>query len=92
MSEWAGHSSVAFTLTRYGGLVRKPDVSLTLRGNRHYHSVAQRPGVFAGYWMRFDDMKTNRVQGLNTSTWIDGPYAGQVLTQPRDRGIHDDNL
>jgi hypothetical protein len=73
-------------------LAIKRDVSVTLRNNRHYRAVAQLAGVYAGYWIRFDDLKTNQAQGLNTSTWIDGPYAGQVLTQPRDRGIHVDNV
>jgi hypothetical protein len=80
--------------TFLGGLAQlaiKPNVSLTLHENRHYRAVAQQPGAFAGYWIRFDDMNSNQVQGLNTSRWIDGPYAGQVLTQPRNRGIHDDN-
>ncbi|GAA3636949.1 hypothetical protein GCM10022236_44320 [Microlunatus ginsengisoli] len=79
--------------TLRGGLAQlavKPDIGLTLNANRHYRAVAQQPGAHAGYWIRFDDLKTDQVQGLGTSTWIDGPYAGQVLTQPRDRGIHTD--
>lgn len=73
-----------------GGLAHiniKPGVAFTLDRNEHFRDTAIGTG-HSGYWIRFDQQSTNDVDGLATEVWIDGPYAGQILTSPRDRGIH----
>jgi hypothetical protein len=85
-------STLVDSCTFMGGLAEwniKPGVAFTARYNRFYRRVAQLAGTYAGYWIRFDDMRTNAISGIQTCTWVDGPYAGQVLTRPRDRGIQD---
>lgn len=56
------------------------------RRNQHYRSTYQTKG-WAGYWFRAQDRTVNAI-GLDENVWADGPYAGQPLTEPRDRGIH----
>lgn len=64
--------------------------SYTYRGNRHYRATATNSSPsWSGYWMRFDaGMDISGIVGAETTnTWVDGPYAGQTLVQPRDTGI-----
>jgi hypothetical protein len=57
-----------------------------LRNNRHYREVFV-GSTSSGYWIRFTQRAGNGVTA-NTDTWVNGPYAGQVLTEPRDKGIN----
>lgn len=69
----------------------KSGANFVFRNNKHYRLVATHSTspLWSGYWTRFDyPAYPDLVVGLDTNTWIDGPYAGQVLTSPRDRGIN----
>lgn len=74
-----------------GGLSQvniKPGLAFILRNNHHYRATAQLSGTWAGYWIRLDD-HTSTVTGLTSNNrWVDGPYTGNLLTEPRDLGIH----
>lgn len=64
----------------------------TVRNNRHFRSVYIDPNTAdgnssSGYWVRFTQRTNNNVQ-IATDRWVDGPYIGQLLTEPRDKGIH----
>jgi hypothetical protein len=45
----------------------------------------------SGYWIRGDRKSNATVTGINSGTvtakWVDGPYAGQTMAEPRDSGI-----
>jgi hypothetical protein len=71
----------------------KPGINFVLSENKFYRETAYKPGGgWSGYWIRLDKKSGSVVQGLNAGTpsnrWIDGPYAGQLMSEPRDRGIH----
>lgn len=75
----------------WGGLSHmniKPDIQFTYTNNKHYRNTAVGTS-WSGYWIRLDN-HTPTVTGLTgtTNTWVDGPYAGAVLIEPRDKGIH----
>lgn len=77
----------------YGALTHyniKPGITFICRNNHLYRATAQYTG-WSGYWARFDD-HTSTATGLNSGTlsnhWVDGPYAGALLAEPRDAGIH----
>lgn len=76
-----------------GGLAEcnfKPNLTgFEFRNNQHYRQVAVQSGKWAGYWIRFDDRSTCNIAGFDTNVWVDGPYKGQVLTSPRDKGVMD---
>lgn len=77
-----------------GGLAHfniKPAMTFLAPNNKHYRATAVQSGTWSGYWTRFDQRSGTNVPGLTSgisSTWVDGPYAGQLLAEPRDRGIH----
>lgn len=68
----------------------KPNIAFVATNNKHYRATAVQSGVWSGYWVRFDQRAGVTVQGLTSaisSTWVDGPYSGQTLVEPRDKGI-----
>ena len=68
----------------------KPNMVFVARNNHHYRNTADNISPrWSGYWIRFDD-HSSTVTGLTTNTWVDGPYAGSVLIEPRDSGIQYD--
>ncbi len=77
-----------------GGLAHfniKPNMTFTATNNNHYRATAVQSGVWSGYWVRFDQRAGTTVPGLTSSIssiWVDGPYAAQYLSEPRDLGIH----
>lgn len=58
----------------------------TWRNNKRYRAVANIP-TDQQFWSRFAVRAGNGIV-VNNDTWVDGPYIGQVLTEPRDLGIH----
>jgi hypothetical protein len=71
----------------------KPGINFILRDNKFYRQTALKPGGgWSGYWIRLDKRAGSVVEGLNAGTpsnrWIDGPYAGQLMSEPRDRGVN----
>lgn len=64
----------------------KPDMVCIVRNNRHYREA---PVISSDsqFWWRYDLRAGNGVVADN-STWVNGPYIGQVLTEPRDLGVH----
>ena len=78
-----------------GGLSQlnvKPNMSFIFRDNKHYRDAAVNTtgsgGTWNGYWLRFDQRAGATLTGLATNKWVDGPYSGQVMAEPRDKGIH----
>lgn len=65
------------------------NLTYIFRNNQHYRAVAVGASL-SGYWIRFAQRAGMTVGGLSTNTWVDGPYAGTVLTEPRDHGIQFD--
>lgn len=61
----------------------------SVHDNHIYRDTLIVSGSWGGYWMRPDANRAGvNVTGLTTTNvWVDGPYAGQVLTEPRDKGI-----
>jgi|GEM_PF-873543 hypothetical protein len=59
----------------------------TFRNNIHSRTVAMVPGVWSGYWIRFDDRASTTVHGLLDpgNRWED---TGELMTEPRAKGIH----
>lgn len=72
---WGGNSQVAINSNQ----------TCIFRNNRHYRAVFV-GSTSSGYWIRYTLRAGNGV-AANNSTWVDGPYAGQVLTEPRDKGV-----
>lgn len=72
----------------------KPGVAPTIRNNKHFRAAVQNTtgsgGTWNPYFIRLDERATTTVVGLDTNLWEDGPYAGQPLREPRDRGMHYD--
>jgi hypothetical protein len=73
----------------------KPEMDFIFRNNKHYRVTAVAPAgsgyTWRGYWIRFDK-KTGAVvsgitAGIPSNTWADGPYVGDILSDPRDLGI-----
>jgi hypothetical protein len=64
----------------------KPNMTCIVRNNKHYRTPYTISSD-AQFWYRYDQRSGNGVVA-NNSTWIDGPYVGQVLIEPRDRGVH----
>jgi hypothetical protein len=62
-----------------------PNQTCLLRNNKHYRAVYVGASSL-GYWIRCHQRAGNGVT-VENSTWIDGPYEGQVLIEPRDLGI-----
>jgi hypothetical protein len=67
-----------------------------LRDNKFYRATALKPGGgWSGYWIRLESRSGTAIQGFNvgeqTNRWVDGPYAGKLMAEPRDRGIHYNN-
>lgn len=80
-----------------GGLSQlnaKPGISFQFPDNKFFREVARNTtgsgGTWNGYWIRIDVRATTTIAGLLTSRWVDGPYAGQLMVEPRDRGINYD--
>lgn len=77
----------------WGGLTHaniKSNMTMIWRNNRHYRAVfidTVPPISSSGYWCRYDFPVSTGVT-INNDTWVDGPYAGNVLTLPQDLGIH----
>lgn len=74
----------------------KPNVGFTFRRNRLGWDVAYKstsPGRFGRYFVRFDNIATNNVDGItngNTDNrFLDGPLAGQLLRRGDQLGIWD---
>lgn len=65
-----------------------PNQTAVLRNNRIYRAsyVGTSP-TYSGYWLRWQQRAGNGVVN-DQNVWVDGPYAGQVLTEPRDRGCN----
>jgi hypothetical protein len=61
------------------------NIVCTWRNNRRYRAVANIP-TDQQYWSRIAVRAGNGVSPL-TDTWVDGPYVGQFLSEPRDRGL-----
>jgi hypothetical protein len=61
------------------------NITCTWRNNRRYRAVANIP-TDQQYWSRIAVRAGNGVSVL-TDTWVDGPYVGQFLSEPRDRGL-----
>lgn len=65
--------------------------------NKHSRDVAIGPSSgmsgskLSGYWVRLQSRASTKVIDLNTNRWVDGPYAGDLLTEPRDSGINYDS-
>ena len=74
-------------------LIKATVPEVTIRDAVHHRVVYQGPES-SGYWQRIERRSATNVIGLGTARWADGPaggpYAGQLLTEPRDRGIHFD--
>lgn len=69
----------------------KPGIQLTIRKNKHYRACFV-GSTSSGYWIRYDYSGAvypggNYPTVCSSDTWIDGPYAGNVLTTPQQRGI-----
>lgn len=70
----------------------------TYKRNHHYRDTAHKQtgdvgDAYGGYWMRFPTLTGSTIDGVTTgdvttNVWVDGPYAGDYLREPRDRGIH----
>lgn len=78
----------------YGTLTHlnvKPNMVFVYRNNHHYRTTGINSVTpkWSGYWIRMDD-HTPAITGLGTNTWVDGPYAGAPLAEPRDAGIQYD--
>lgn len=65
--------------------------------HRFYRATAVSPagavGTHGGYWVTMNSRANNNVKGiqsgtLGTNLWVDGPYAGQPIAEPRDAGLH----
>lgn len=90
-------TSVVIRANRYyGGLAHlgiQPNMpAITLEDNLHYRAVYVDPNTAngnssSGYWIRYSQRAGNGVVPVN-SRWIDGPFAGQLLAEPRNAGIH----
>lgn len=70
----------------------KANKTATVRNNRHFRDVYVDPdrtdgNSSSGYWIRYDQRAGNGTV-ITTDVWVDGPYSGQVLVEPRDRGVH----
>ncbi|MDB5167830.1 MAG: glycosyl hydrolase [Candidatus Saccharibacteria bacterium] len=77
-------------------LVSIKSKTFILRDNKFYRATALKPGGgWSGYWIRLDNRSGTAIHGFNvgeqTNRWIDGPYAGKLMAEPRDRGIHYNN-
>lgn len=78
----------------YGALSHlniKANLTATVRNNRHYRAVFVDPDTSdgnssSGYWIRYDQRAGNGVV-IDSDVWVDGPYAGTVLVEPRDHGM-----
>lgn len=80
-----------------GGLSQlnaKTNVAFVFRNNKHYREAVQNTtgsgGTWNSYYIRVDARASTTISGLGTNTWFNGPYVGQVLAEPRDRGVHYD--
>jgi len=65
--------------------------------NQHSDDVAIGPSSgmsgskLSGYYIRPQSRSGCHIKGIDTNRWWKGPQQGQLLTEPRDQGIHYDS-
>lgn len=74
-----------------GGMAQfniKPNVKITMKNTRHHYDVGNHAAnpKYSRYYIRFDKQSSNKVTGLETAVFVDGPDKGKRLLDT-SRGV-----